>query len=129
MRLVAFSTVRNEADVVELFVRYHAPLLDRHVVVVHLSQDASLDLLLRLRDEGVPLELREISDAVFRQSVVATALMRELAEQEPGAWILPLDADEFVVGGDLRRVLEGLPRDRPVALPWRTYVPTPQDDE
>lgn len=128
MRLVAFSTVRNEADVVEVFVRYHAPLLDRHVVVCHLSQDGSLDLLRRLRDEGVPLELREISDAVFRQSLVATALMRELAEQEPGAWILPLDADEFIVDGDPRDVLAGLPRDRPVTLPWRTYVPTPQDD-
>src|SRR5919206_1977948 len=129
MRLVAFSTVRNEADVVELFVRYHAPLLDRHVLVCHLSQDASLELLLRLRDEGLPLEVREISDAVFRQAVVATGLMKELAEREPEAWILPLDADEFVVGGDLRAVLDALPRDRPASLPWRTYVPTPQDDE
>ena len=128
MRLVAFSTVRNEADAVEVFVRYHAPLLDRHVVVVHLSQDASLELLLRLRDEGLPLEVREISDAVFRQGVVATGLMKELAEREPDAWILPLDVDEFVVGGDLRAVLEGLPRDRPATLPWRTYVPTPEDD-
>ena len=129
MRLVAFSTVRNEADVVEVFVRYHAPLLDRHVIVCHLSQDASAELVRRLRDEGLPLELREISDAVFRQSVVATALMKELAEQEPGAWILPLDADEFIVGGDARAVLEAMPRDRPVTLPWRTYVPTPDDDE
>jgi glycosyl transferase family 2 len=129
MRLVAFSTVRNEADVVEVFVRYHAPLLDRHVVVTHLSQDASADILRRLRDEGLPLELREISDAVFRQAAVATALMKELAEQEPGAWVLPLDADEFIVGGDPREVLAGLPRDRPATLPWRTYVPTPEDDE
>ena len=129
MRLVAFSTVRNEADVVELFVRYHAPLLDRHLVVCHLSQDASADIVRRVRDEGLPVELREISDAVFRQSVVATALMKELAAQEPGAWVLPLDADEFIVGGDLRAVLEGLPRDRPATLPWRTYVPTPSDDE
>jgi hypothetical protein len=129
MRLVAFSTVRNEADVVELFVRYHAPLLDRHLVVCHLSQDASADLVRRLRDEGLPVELREISDAVFRQSVVATALMRELATEEPGAWVLPLDADEFIVGGDLRAVLESLPRDQPATLPWRTYVPTPEDDD
>src|SRR5438067_7755764 len=129
MRLVAFTTVRNEADVVELFIRYHAPLLDRHLVVCHLSQDASADIVRRLIDEGLPLELREISDAVFRQSVVATALMKELAAQEPGAWVLPLDADEFVVGGDVRSVLAAQPRDRPASLPWRTYVPRPEDDE
>src|SRR2546429_3849459 len=129
MRVVAFSTVRNEADVVELFLRYHAPMLDRHLVVCHLSQDASADLVGRLRDEGLPLELREISDAVFRQSAVATALMKELAAEEPGAWILPLDADEFIVGGDVGEVLEAMPRDRPATLPWRTYVPRPEDDE
>jgi hypothetical protein len=83
----------------------------------------------RLIGEGLPLELREISDAVFRQSVVATALMKELAAEEPGAWVLPLDADEFVVGGDLRSVLAAQPRDRPATLPWRTYVPRPADDQ
>jgi hypothetical protein len=128
MRLVALTTVRNEADVVEVFMRYHAPLLDHHVVVCHLSQDATLELLRRLRDEGLAFELREISDAVFRQAVVATGVLKELAEREPDAWILPLDADEFVVGGDPRAVLEGLRPDRPAILPWRTYVPTPQDD-
>ena len=48
MKIVAISMVRNEADVIEAFVRHHAGLVDELIVVDHRSIDGTDELLREL---------------------------------------------------------------------------------
>ena len=130
MHAVGISTIRNEADVVEVFVRHHLRVLDRLLVVCHFSQDESASILRSLADEGLPLELAEESRPVHDQAALMTALARAAVEKHGAELVVALDADELLIGteGDARAALAALPRDRISLVPWRTYVPLPSDD-
>ena len=97
MRVTAISMVRNEADVIEAFVRHHAEIVDELVVVDHRSVDGTDEMLRALAEEGLPLRVRSEDSPVQRQNVVMTGLMREAAADGGADWVLPLDADEFLV--------------------------------
>jgi Methyltransferase domain/Glycosyl transferase family 2 len=130
MEVVAITSVKNEIDIVEAFVR-HTLAFVRHLVALdHGSTDGTLDVLRALEKEGLPLSIVEDFSPGKYQSQRMTLLMRDYAVGHYGAeWVLPLDADEFIVvadGGALVR--EGTPSDRPIALPWLTYVPDAEDD-
>ena len=57
MRLVAVSIVKNEADIIEAFVRHTHAWVDHHLVFDHDSTDGTREILQALRAEGLPLEL------------------------------------------------------------------------
>lgn len=125
--------VRNEADVIESFVRHNLCWADCLYVTVHQSTDETLAILEKLRDEGLPLVLSEVEGVAQKQSEVITALAYRAAE-EGAELLVPLDADEFLVPdawpasyGDCRRAcrtaLEALSSEKAYALAWRRYVP------
>ena len=129
MKLAAVAMVRNEADVIESFVRHHAAFVDELSIADHGSDDGTRALLEALRDEGLPVHLHDEPSPVQRQNLVVAALVRQAAAR--GAdWVVPLDADEFLVAtGERgpRAVLSELPSDRPLSVRSRTYVPRPAD--
>ena len=129
MQVIGISTVRNEADVVEAFVRHHLRVLDRMLVVCHFSQDETVTILRALAEEGLTLEVTEVSSPVHDQAALMTALARTAVEEHAADLVLALDADEFLVAteGDPRDGLAALPTDRISLVPWRTYVPVPGD--
>jgi len=53
VRLLGAAHVRNEADIVEAFVRHNLVLLDGIAIVDHASVDATPDILRVLKDEGL----------------------------------------------------------------------------
>lgn len=57
MKIVAVSMARNEADIIEAFVRYHCRIFDAIVIVDHASIDGTSEILDALRSEGLPLYL------------------------------------------------------------------------
>lgn len=127
MRVVAISVVKNEVDIVEAFVRHNLASVDRLIVMDNGSTDGTREILQRLVDEGLPLEVLEDPSPghyLWRQ---LTYLMREHALQRCHAdWVVPLDADEFLCGPDLKGLLADA-GDRPFSLYWRTYVPDTGD--
>jgi hypothetical protein len=129
-RIVGVGIVGNEADVIEAFVRHHARILDSLVLVVHQPVDSTAEILARLKDEGLPLDLRPAADSAFRQPEETSAVARELL-RDGVAFVVPLDADEFLRlpdPGYLKRALPALPAGRYGAWRWQSYVPTPGDD-
>jgi hypothetical protein len=122
--IVSVSCIRNEEDVLEAFVRYHCARVRHMVIADHESEDASPRILERLRQEGLPLLIRRAEGAAYPQAEILTSLAREALARFDPDWVLPLDADEFIIG-DLSRLAE---RRGPVRLPWQTYVPTPADE-
>jgi hypothetical protein len=127
-KIVAITWARNEADILETFVRYHCKAVDRMVVVLHRCEDESHNILLKLQKEGLPIDIREDDSPIHRQSAALTDLMHITIGAGDCDWILPLDADEFLVGVNIHKTVEQLPKDRITLLPWKTYVPTPSDD-
>jgi hypothetical protein len=131
MGAVIVSVVRNELDVLEAFVRYHAELVDLLVVADHRSVDGSLELLHELREEGLPLEVRSLTAPALRQGQTTTALVREVAQRLGADHVLPLDADEFLTADRPELVpalIRSLPADRPARLALRNAIPTEEDD-
>lgn len=131
MKLVAVSVVKNEADIIEAFVRHTRAWVDEHLIFDHDSTDGTRQILRELVREGFPLQLYT-GDAVANLQQSRSNHLARLAFTERAAnWVLPLDADEFLVARD-RAALESTfangPTDQPASLLLRNYSPTTTDD-
>jgi hypothetical protein len=132
VKIVALTVVRNEVDILEVFVRYHLELVDHLVIADHRSIDGSSELLRELEAEGLPVSIRPLTSPLVHQRQTMTELMWETAEAMRPDLVLLLGADEFVAAdgpAPVRPALESLTDTAPTAIPWRTYVPTPDDDQ
>src|SRR2546422_865376 len=115
MRIVSISKIRNEADILEAFVRYHTEIVDRMIILNHRSADNSGEILRELQSEGLPLDIGRDDSLIHLHAQAMTALMRQAAEKYDPDWLLPLDADEFLValaGSCPREAVSLLPKDR-----------------
>jgi hypothetical protein len=131
MKIVIISTIRNESDILETFVRYHLQFVDRMIIINHRSVDSSFSILESLKNEGLPLDLMEELSPDHQQGPLLTRIMKKAVSDYGADWVVPLDADEFIAAagtGPVREIIEKLPQDRIVKFPWRTYVPLPSDD-
>src|SRR6478609_8905746 len=131
MRLVAVSIVKNEADIIEAFVRHSLAWVDLHLVFDHDSTDGTREILQALRAEGLPLELFT-DDALGKLQQFRSNYLSRLAARERNAdWIIPLDADEILTGAgraELEAELSHSPPGSVRSLPLLDYLPTPGDD-
>ena len=100
-------------------------MLDALVIVDHRSVDGTRDVLEQLADEGLPLRIEDERSPVQDQQGVLSRLLAK--ESETADWLLPLDADEFLVGA-LHATLGEAQVDRPALVRWSSYVPTAGDD-
>ncbi len=131
MKIVGISMIRNDADIVEPFVRHTLRLLDHLFVIVHCPEDGSGEILTALHSEGLPMTLVFYGEPAFLQGEGLTWLAREAQGALHPDFIFPLDADEFVVPAD-RDVIESALSELPAGVPaarirLRTFVPTTDD--
>ena len=125
-RIVAISMVKNEADIIESFVRHALLIADCLLVVDHDSTDDTEEILAQLQGEGLPLEISGYAGAGHDQAEVMTGLMYRAIEEYGADIVIPLDADEFLVspsGGSayVRRILQGLPVTGVYQCRWFRY--------
>lgn len=95
MRLAAVGMVRNEADIIESFVRHTLRFVDELRLVDHLSTDRTPEILKQLQAEGLPLIVSRHSDTAQVQDILTARLARE-AFAAKAEWVLPLDCDEWL---------------------------------
>ncbi len=130
MRLVAVSIVKNEADLIEAFVRHTLAWVDHHLVFDHDSSDGTRAILQALRAEGLPVGLFT-DDALGKLQQFRSNHLTRLAARELGAdWIIPLDADEILCGPDraaLEKTLAATSSDHPRSLALLNYLATASD--
>lgn len=103
-RLIAVARIRNEDDLIEAFVRHHAALVDRLILLDNDSNDRSMDILRALKAEGLPLTVFHCASTTFVEAAHNTFLFRQ-AVALGADWVLCLDGDEFI---DPRRTPDGL---------------------
>lgn len=131
MRLVAVSIVKNEADIIEAFVRHTLAWVDHHLVFDHDSTDGTREILGALQAEGLPLTLFRDDAPGHLQQARSNHLTRLAARQHGAGWILPLDADEILCGpgrAELENALGQTGTGQPASLPLLDYCPTREDD-
>jgi len=123
--------IRNDADIVEAFVRHTLRLLDHLFVIVHCPEDGTDEILGALGAEGLPMTLVIDDEPAYLQAERLTWLARRAHAALPSDFVFVLDADEFLVPDERQSIeaaLGSLPPDVPAArLAWRTFVPTAED--
>lgn len=130
MRIISTTIVSHEVDILEAFVRHHAPMCELMVMILKRSPPSVREILTALQKEGITLDIRESSDQSHWHPETHSALLHELHTRMDPDWIIPLDCDEFLRSTDsqpLSEALAALP-DSVVSLPWQTYIPRPEDD-
>src|SRR5450631_4333571 len=123
MKLVAVSRVRNEADIIEAFVRHHAVYFGKLIVLDDGSSDGTYEALQSLRAEGLPLVVLQAPAVGYEQSRYMTRLLRIAVDQFGADWIVPLDADEFIepeAGKTLADALGGQ-EEKLFSLAWHNF--------
>ncbi|MBP7114582.1 MAG: glycosyltransferase family 2 protein [Candidatus Peribacteraceae bacterium] len=126
MKIRTISWARNEADILESFIRHHAAFSTLEIVL-HRCHDNSEEILEALKKAGLPVVWRTDERLAHEQAKVMSEMMRK-AFAEGVDFVVPLDADEFLTG-DAVSVLSSYGDDpRAIRLAWKGYVPTDKDD-
>jgi hypothetical protein len=132
MRVLGSAVVRNEADLIEAFVRHNLTLLDGLVVVDHLSLDGTYEILQAMVAEGLPLFVARETSATFDEFTFSNRLVRHVFATSDADWVFPLDADEFLRAPsrpELERLLQEHGALAAVTIDWQTYVPAEFTDD
>lgn len=127
MRVIATCVYRNEADIIEGFVRHTLAFCDELILLDHGSTDESPEIVRALQREGLPLHLSADPTLGNVETDQVNRLLHLAAHEFGADWILSLDADEFIIGAADRSFLgEAIPDETP---PWkirsRTYYSQP----
>ena len=129
--IVAIGMVKNEMDIIESFVRHTLSFADELLLIDHQSSDKTAEILRSLQQEGLPLTVHTSRRVEYAQAEMTTGLLYEAINQHGADLVIPLDADEFLVGTkagkSVREYLEELDSSCIYKLPWRRYSPYQPD--
>src|SRR5258708_29763826 len=96
MRLFGVTMVRNEADIIEAFVRHNLISLDGLVLVDHGSFDGTAEILAKLQAEGLPLRVVRDADPAYPQSETMTTLSRAALPRDSPTFAFALTSHDFL---------------------------------
>ncbi|OBB91085.1 glycosyltransferase family 2 protein [Mycobacterium sp. 852002-40037_SCH5390672] len=125
---LGIAMVKNEADVIEAFVRHNLGYMDALVIVDNDSVDDTRNILVRLQREGLPIILFDDPVVGYFQAEIMTAVYRKVVPNFKPRYVFLLDADEFVVAPSREALCAQLQSMRPgtqAQYCWRTYIPAP----
>ena len=129
MRIVGITIVKNEEDIIESFIRYNMKVLDQIFLVDNGSTDGTLNIIKSMIHEGFAINLTQ-KTGEFDQIEIMNELLSTVIDGEYitlADFIIPLDADEFLVSTGLninpREIISELPRDQLYMIRWKNYIP------
>lgn len=128
MKSALISVVRNEEDVIEVFVRYHLKIFEHVFIISHQSKDDTNKILKCLQDEGLSLDVEYCTDFYHNQAEVVTAKCKEVRKKYKPQVMMALDADEFVIGNIKKASYEIKENGTTLGLCWQNYLVTEKDD-
>lgn len=125
----SFSMVKNEQDVIESFIRHNLNFVDFMVIADNRSTDATREILQRCAKEFPQLIVLDKLSLKYDQSEYVTNAFRSIQEVVFADFLIPLDADEFILSSNrtaFEQSLEAIPVLSQGIIPWKTFLPGPE---
>ncbi|CAM5207054.1 hypothetical protein J5TS1_05520 [Bacillus licheniformis] len=79
--IVSFTMVKNEADIIEVFIRYNLKFLDHMFISINRPNDETRTILQNLLNEGLPITLWEDDDPSFEQNKKTTEAYHKISKE------------------------------------------------
>ena len=126
-KVCAFMVVRDEADLLRLNLQWHLDLGFAGVVVLdHSSLDGTRDVLASFTNDP-RVRVLHVDEPWFDHEALANLALKAVINQWRPDWVLPLDADEFLVPSSPLSVLLAELSARGVtyaSAPWLNALPS-----
>lgn len=128
MKIACITMVKNECDIIELFLKINLRKADHIYVLDHKSTDDTSIIVNKLIADGLPITYIYYDQDDFRQADVITACVQKVAALNFFDYIIPLDADEFISSEmdsfEIRKLISAcISKSEWALIPWRTYCP------
>lgn len=128
MKIVSYTMVNNEAEIIESFIRYNSCFVDEMFIIDNGCTDNTISILNKLIEEGYKLTVFDESLEAYNQFRLDNKYLSVVNEICHPDIIIPLDADEFIIAdGNPREQLEKLSTDSIYYINWQWYVMTSED--
>lgn len=128
MKIAAISMVKNESDIIELFIKINSRFFDAIYILDHGSTDATAQIVGLMKKSGYNVYYTLLNDKIYNQSKITTSAIRQIAQLNLYDYLMPLDADEFISGENIGLIKDFLSEQDGNFdvgyFPWKTYCPT-----
>ncbi len=125
---VCISMVKNEQDIIELFVRHNHQFFDAMIILDNNSSDRTREILRLCARELGNIIVTDYPDFAFKQSEFMTETLKHVQGAFFADFVFFLDADEFISATDkvsFSREIRKLPVGSCGKMNWRTFLPCP----
>ncbi|MBV1895351.1 MAG: glycosyltransferase family 2 protein [Rhodobacteraceae bacterium] len=128
--LVCAAMVRDEIDIIDIWVSHLISIFDHVIIYDHLSKDGTRERLNDLAKHNKNIEIRDYSEPAFEQSTLMTTAFKDVASHTPVGWMFFLDADEFILHKSRAELIQELSQHDTatvVEMKWMNAYPTSVD--
>lgn len=125
MKFAAITLVKNECDIIELFIRINSKVIDHFFIIDNGSTDKTVEIIELMRKEGFKITLFKDTDPNFHQEKITKRAIISASKADKFDWLFPIDADEFldVDKTKLEEELHALGKRTIAELEWAIWVP------
>jgi len=96
IRLIMTLLVKDEEEILEKNIRFHKEMgVDGFVVTSHNSKDKTDEILEKLKEEGIVLEIIYEKDPAYHQVKFVDRMIKIAKRKYKADWVINADADEF----------------------------------
>ncbi len=129
-KIITVTMIKNEADIVESFVRYTMNFASKMIFIDNGCVDGSAEILKELIAEGYNIEVYLEAEKFYDQYLIENKYIRKITNENMFDFLIPLDVDEFVSSKEgILEQIELLPDDRVIFMNWKTYCLSSEQQE
>lgn len=127
-KIFTVSMIKNEADIVETFVRYTMNFAIKMFFIDNGCSDGSIEILRKLINEGFDIEIYSEAQIFYDQFLIENKYIKKISREYQFDFLIPLDIDEFLAcENNLLGKLDFLPEEKLIILKWKTYCITSEN--